>query len=261
MHRLFQQGKTSENVTTLLERLQSADPGLLDLDEDNTGQGWGHYQFTAGGISPLSVLTSWQDVGSVATAFKLVAAAIKTCQEAQLICKMPESYRRDSLAMHILRRHLTESRSAGLMLVGCIFNLFSFLCFEQYTLDISSKCLYPVLPTTPPSYSNIVMVLMSPPKPGHKIKFKPIVDVANISEVPAGTSSTHQQPATMGSTEPSATLDQVRQGLIKGVLLTQASRLLWCCSSLFIPWSSKLGSVAMGSPCPSGSRKMVRHKY
>jgi hypothetical protein len=82
----FQQGETSEKVTTLLERVQSADPGLPDLDEDDVGQGWGHYQFTAGGLSPSSVLTSWQDVGSVDTAFKLVAAAIKTCQEARLMC-------------------------------------------------------------------------------------------------------------------------------------------------------------------------------
>ena len=51
------------------------------------GQGWGHYQFTAGGLSPATVLTSWQEVGSIDTAFKLVAAAIKTCREAQLMCE------------------------------------------------------------------------------------------------------------------------------------------------------------------------------
>ncbi|KAH9032842.1 hypothetical protein EDB84DRAFT_1561857 [Lactarius hengduanensis] len=55
---LFKQGKSSNNVTTLLERVQFADPGSPDIDEDN------------------------MDVGSVATAFKLVAAALKTCQEA-----------------------------------------------------------------------------------------------------------------------------------------------------------------------------------
>jgi hypothetical protein len=82
----FKQGTTSENVATLLERVQSADPGSLDMDEDDMGIGWGHYQFTAGGLSPESLLTSWQDVGSVATSFKLVAAAIKTCQEARLMC-------------------------------------------------------------------------------------------------------------------------------------------------------------------------------
>jgi hypothetical protein len=82
----FKQGATSEKVAMLLEHVQSADPGSPDMDEDNMGLGWGHYQFTAGGVSPESSLTSWQDIGSVATSFKLVAAALKTCQEARLMC-------------------------------------------------------------------------------------------------------------------------------------------------------------------------------
>jgi hypothetical protein len=82
----FKQGATSENVATLLEHVQSADPGSPDMDEDSMGLSWGHYQFTAGGVSPESSLTSWQDIGSVTTSFKLVAAAIKTCQEARLMC-------------------------------------------------------------------------------------------------------------------------------------------------------------------------------
>ncbi|KAN0129807.1 hypothetical protein V8E53_012377 [Lactarius tabidus] len=175
MHRLFQQGKTSENVTTLLECLQSADPGSLDLNEDNTGKGWGHYQFT--------------DVSSIATAFKLMAAAIKTCQEAWLICK-----------------------NARILLKGFISDAYlekTLEFLEKCWVDaggILSQCLYPVIPTTPPSYSDVVMVSISPPKPGFKIKFKPLADSANILEVPAGTSSTCQQPA--NSIEPSATLDQ-----------------------------------------------------
>ncbi|KAI9434415.1 hypothetical protein H4582DRAFT_1793231, partial [Lactarius indigo] len=83
---LFKQGKPSEKVTMLLERVQFADPGSPDIDEDNTCQSWGHDLFTAGGISPSSSLTTWEDVGSVATAFKLVAAALKICQEARLMC-------------------------------------------------------------------------------------------------------------------------------------------------------------------------------
>lgn len=82
----FKQGETSQNVATLLERIESADPSSPDIDEDNMGQSWGHYQFTAGGLSPSSSLTTWQDVGSVATALKLVAAALKTCREARLMC-------------------------------------------------------------------------------------------------------------------------------------------------------------------------------
>ncbi|KAI9441845.1 hypothetical protein H4582DRAFT_2074012 [Lactarius indigo] len=82
----FKEGKPSEQVVTLLEHVQFADPCSPDIDEDNMCQGWGHYQFMAGGISPASSLTSWEKVGSVATAFKLVAAAIKTCQEARSMC-------------------------------------------------------------------------------------------------------------------------------------------------------------------------------
>ena len=83
---MFKQGMPSEQVTTLLERVQFADPTSPDIDEDNVGPSWGHYQFTAGGISPSCSLTSWDDVGNVATAFKLVAAGLKTCQDARTMC-------------------------------------------------------------------------------------------------------------------------------------------------------------------------------
>ena len=81
-----QQGKPLQNFATLLERIQSADPNSPDFDEDNKYQGRGHYQFTAGGLNLSSLLTLWQDVGSITFAFELVAAAIKTCQEARLMC-------------------------------------------------------------------------------------------------------------------------------------------------------------------------------
>ena len=83
---LFKQGETSKNVSTLLARLQSADPGSPDIDEDNACQGWGHDLLMAGGLSPSNSLTSWQEVGSVATALKLMAASLKICQEAWMIC-------------------------------------------------------------------------------------------------------------------------------------------------------------------------------
>ena len=70
----------------LLKHLQSTDPGSLDLSEDDMCEGWGHGQFTAGDITMSTSLTSWQDIGSIATAFKLVVAALKTCQEAWLMC-------------------------------------------------------------------------------------------------------------------------------------------------------------------------------
>jgi hypothetical protein len=69
----FKQGDFSPKVMTLLKHVQFADPGSSEFDEDNLGQSWGHYQFMAGGISPNSVLTTWQDFGSIANAFKFVA--------------------------------------------------------------------------------------------------------------------------------------------------------------------------------------------
>lgn len=86
MQSLFKQGECSLNVTTLLKHIQFADPGSPEIDEDNQGQSWGHYQFMVCGISPSSALTTWQDIGSVATAFKLVAATLKTCQDARAMC-------------------------------------------------------------------------------------------------------------------------------------------------------------------------------
>ena len=83
----FQQGKPSPNALALLERLQSTDPNSPDIDEDNTGLSWGHYQFTAGGLNLLSSLITWKDVGSVAIALNFVAAALKICREARLICE------------------------------------------------------------------------------------------------------------------------------------------------------------------------------
>ena len=83
---LFKQGEPSENITVLLEHVEFADPSSLDFDDDNKGSTWGHYQFTAGCISPLSSLTTWQDIGSVTITFRLVAAALKTCQEAWVMC-------------------------------------------------------------------------------------------------------------------------------------------------------------------------------
>jgi hypothetical protein len=82
---LSMQGEPSENVNALLERIQSTDPNFVD--EDNAGAQWGHYQFTGGGLTLSSSLTSWQDIGNVSTAFKLVAGALKTCQEARQMCE------------------------------------------------------------------------------------------------------------------------------------------------------------------------------
>ncbi|KAH9026117.1 hypothetical protein EDB85DRAFT_1893535 [Lactarius pseudohatsudake] len=83
----FKQSKLSKQVMTLFNCVQFSGPSLPDIDRDNVCQGWGHEQFTAGGVTLLSSLTSWQEVGNVATTLKLVAATIKTCQEARSMCE------------------------------------------------------------------------------------------------------------------------------------------------------------------------------
>ncbi|KAH9159724.1 hypothetical protein EDB89DRAFT_2083115 [Lactarius sanguifluus] len=141
----FKEGKPSKQVVTLLERVQFADPCSPDIDEDNTCQSWGHYQFTVGGISPASSLTNWQEVGNVTTAFKLVAAAIKT----------------DIYLEKILK---------------CLEN-----CWFAAGGVLTSQKHLPPIPTTP-SYRNVAM---SPPRvPIIRIKRPaPSVDVASkISE-------------------------------------------------------------------------------
>ncbi|KAF8261816.1 hypothetical protein EI94DRAFT_1705236 [Lactarius quietus] len=114
----FKQGEPSDEVKALLKCIQYADPNSPDINEDNRGQSWGHYQFMAGGLSPSSSLTTWQKIGSINTALKLVVAALKTCQDAQAIFS-------------------TVSRSAGTLLVG---------------QAIASRI--PVVPITPPHHNN-----------------------------------------------------------------------------------------------------------
>ncbi|KAI9446255.1 hypothetical protein H4582DRAFT_2069590 [Lactarius indigo] len=208
----FKEGKPSEQVTTLLERVQFADPCSPDIDEDNMCQGWGHYQFMAGGISPASSLTSWEKVGSVATAFKLVAAAIKMCQEARSMCsnaRMPKTsgFISDAYLEKILK--CLESCWVG---AGRVFT--------------SSQNRVP-LPTTP-SYRDVAM---SPPPRGPVIRIKrPALptDVATskIPEVPTGTDSTTQPPATTEPTEPSVGLDEGAQASATSLKLLQVSELL-----------------------------------
>ncbi|KAH9041229.1 hypothetical protein EDB85DRAFT_2139893 [Lactarius pseudohatsudake] len=188
----FKQGKTSEKIMTLLERVRSADPGSPDIDEDNTGQSWGHYQFTAGDISPSSSLTSWKDVGSVATAFKLVAAAIGTCQEARLMCANAGTPRTTGFISDVYLEKTLE-------------------CLESCWVDaggtIASHSRAPIIPTTP-SYRDVVM--SSPARKLTTIKLKPLVLVPDVapSDVPTGPggpdATSRQPPAVVTQLMPPA---------------------------------------------------------
>ncbi|KAF8266294.1 hypothetical protein EI94DRAFT_1803314 [Lactarius quietus] len=187
----FKEGEPSLYVVTLLKHVQFTNPGIRDLDEDNMGKGWGHYQFTAGDLNLSSLLTCWQDVRSIATAFKLVAAAIKTYQEAQLMDAN------------------TTTPQAG-RFISDIYLERTLDCLQNCWVDaggVNSQPHVPVNPTTLPSKtpSSQCDTTMSSPVQGLKIKIKQPVNTASTyntaSQVPAGNNSTHQQPAT--NAEPS----------------------------------------------------------
>ncbi|KAH9011340.1 hypothetical protein EDB85DRAFT_2160067 [Lactarius pseudohatsudake] len=207
----FKEGEPSKQVATLLERVQFADPSSPDIDEDNTCQSWGHYQFTAGGISPGSSLTNWQEVGNVATAFKLVAAAIKTCQEARLMCSNAGTPMASGFISDIYLEKILECLENSWVAAGG---------------DLTSQKRLPPIPTTP-SYHDIAM---SPPRvPMIRIKRPaPSVDVASkVSEVPTKTNSTIQSTAT---TEPSMGLDEGARASAASLKLLHVSELQACFS-------------------------------
>ncbi|KAF8267516.1 hypothetical protein EI94DRAFT_1801601 [Lactarius quietus] len=182
----FKPGEPSENVAMLLECIQRADPSSLDIDEDNQGQSWGHYQFTAGGLSPSSTLTTWQDIGSVATALKLVAAALRTCQDARLMCANARTPKTSGFISDIYLEQILD-------------------CLKKCWLGAGgtiSKPRVPILPTTPPSLDDT----MPPPSldntMSHLITIKikcltPNEDnvFATTPKPPSGVESTIQQSA------------------------------------------------------------------
>ncbi|KAF8971845.1 hypothetical protein BDZ97DRAFT_1149417 [Flammula alnicola] len=79
-------GSPSSTVLQFIERIESADPNTPDIDEHDTNIGWGHSQFTSGGLTCRSVLQTWSDIGNVKTAHRLLAASLKTCLVARHLC-------------------------------------------------------------------------------------------------------------------------------------------------------------------------------
>ncbi|KAI9452381.1 hypothetical protein BJY52DRAFT_1190328 [Lactarius psammicola] len=210
----FKRGETSKNVSALLERIQFADPNSPDIDEDNLGQSWGHYQFTAGGLSLSSSLTTWEDVGSVTTAFKLVAAALKTCQEARMMCTNAGTLKTGGFISDVYLEKIVE----------CLQN-----CWVGAGGTITSYSRTPVIPTTPPSYRDVAM---SPPRQKLLLKFKrptPITDVfaaTSTSEAPTSTSSEQPAASTEPTHEPSAALVQGIRADAASLKLLQVLELL-----------------------------------
>lgn len=69
-----------------IERIEQANPNAPGIEEDDTNVGWGHWQFTAGSMTCRTILKTWLDIGNVATAYRLLAASLKTCLVARHLC-------------------------------------------------------------------------------------------------------------------------------------------------------------------------------
>ncbi|KAI0037448.1 hypothetical protein FA95DRAFT_1684881 [Auriscalpium vulgare] len=116
-------GAPDDGVISLLNALESADPNDDDLDSDNDNEQWGHKQFNAG--FTYSGIKSWDQVGTVATACRLIAAALRTCKVARHMCFVRDREAKDYLSDVYLEKlvdtisecwnkaHPTESSADG----------------------------------------------------------------------------------------------------------------------------------------------------
>jgi hypothetical protein len=80
----------SPDTSDLLSRLNNTDPNADSFDptdEDNNNSGWGHYQYTAGGRNIANSLATWESIGSVEFARRLLAASVRTCKVARFLCE------------------------------------------------------------------------------------------------------------------------------------------------------------------------------
>ncbi|KAF8871298.1 hypothetical protein BD779DRAFT_1680501 [Infundibulicybe gibba] len=82
----FEASQPSSDVMALLTRIENADPNSDEFSEDDSNGSWGHYQFTAGGLTCTSALLNWRSIGNTETACRLIAAALKTCKIARHVC-------------------------------------------------------------------------------------------------------------------------------------------------------------------------------
>ena len=98
-------GVPSADILQFIDWIECADPSAED-NEDNMNLSCGHTQFTSSGLTCSSVLASWPAVGNVSTAFRLLAAAIKTAKVAQQLCFTEgistESYLADAYIQNIV---------------------------------------------------------------------------------------------------------------------------------------------------------------
>jgi len=65
-----------------LNEFENADPEVANIDKDHTNASWGHQQYVGGDMTCSTVLESWEHIGNVQMAYRLLAAVLKTCQVA-----------------------------------------------------------------------------------------------------------------------------------------------------------------------------------
>ncbi|EKM79209.1 hypothetical protein AGABI1DRAFT_91815 [Agaricus bisporus var. burnettii JB137-S8] len=103
----FKHQTSSPEVIDFVKRIEEADPSAK-LDADDLNEGWGHYQFTAGGLTCHSVLRNWEAIGNAGMVYRLIAAAIKTCQVARSMCELrglqPGNYLSDTYLDVLINR-------------------------------------------------------------------------------------------------------------------------------------------------------------
>lgn len=91
-----QAGEPSDNMVAFVDRIENADLNSPEIDDDDKGASWGHYQFMASSLTCASVLSLWSHVGNASIACRLIAAAIKTSRVTRHFCHLnqlkPASY-------------------------------------------------------------------------------------------------------------------------------------------------------------------------
>lgn len=80
---VFFSGQPSKEMISWIKCIENADPHNPNLNKDNKYGQWGHQQFNRGDLTVSKVLTSWEVVGSTATACWLLTTVLKTSRIAQ----------------------------------------------------------------------------------------------------------------------------------------------------------------------------------
>jgi hypothetical protein len=76
----------SSNALAFVIWIETADPNVPDLSEDDDNEQWGHRQFAGGELTIDTVLNHWGAVATTSFACRLIAAFVKTCRVARHLC-------------------------------------------------------------------------------------------------------------------------------------------------------------------------------